>query len=251
MLKPEVSVIMPVYNASEFLLEAIHSVQMQTFTNWELIIVDDCSIDNSFEIIKRETEDDDRIRSTRRDENCGAASARNLAIDLANGRYIAFLDSDDIWCPTKLEQQLGLLQSSGAAVCFTSYSKIVANGKLTGRAIEAKSVVNYKMILRSNYIGLSTSVYDTNKCGKVFMLNCRMHEDYSIWLRILRRGHIAVGLKEVLTYYRVGENSLSSNKLKAAFYHWKVLRSTVGPNIFYTLFLFMNYVWHGVRKYYT
>ena len=245
---PVVSILMPVFNGFNFLDESIRSVVGQSFSDWELIVVDDCSTDNSIELIEKFVLGDQRIRLIRLEKNSGPAVARNNAIEAAQGRYIAFCDSDDIWLTDKLEKQLAALQSSDAAVYFTSYYKMLEDGTRTDRLVRAKPVVTYQMELRSNHIGLSTAIYDTEKCGKVFMLDSRKHEDYSLWLKILGTGHTAIGLQEPLVYYRLRSNSVSSNKFKASYYHWKVLRATARPNLFYALFLFAYYVWHGLRK---
>jgi len=246
--EPLVSVIVPNYNSVDFIAEAISSVLEQIFEDWDMIVVDDSSTDNSIELIEKFVRDDKRIRLIRLEKNSGSAVARNTAIEAAQGRYIAFLDSDDVWMPNKLERQVSVLQTSDAAVCFTSYFKMLEDGTRTDRLVRAKQIVTYQMELKSNHIGLSTAIYDTKKCGKFFMLDSRKHEDYSLWLKILGSGHKVIGLQEPLVYYRVRANSLSSNKLKAAYYHWKVLRSTARPNFFYALFLFVNYIWHGLRK---
>jgi teichuronic acid biosynthesis glycosyltransferase TuaG len=243
-----VSVIMPLYNSQKFLSEAITSLLAQYFKDFELIIVDDASKDDSVKIANGFARLDRRIRLIKQIMNSGPAIARNAGIEVAQGRYIAFCDSDDVWMPDKLEKQISVLQSSDAAVCFTSYYKMLEDGTRTDRLVRAKPVVTYQMELRSNHIGLSTAIYDTEKCGKVFMLDSRKHEDYSLWLKILGTGYTAIGLQEPLVYYRLRSNSVSSNKFKASYYHWKVLRATARPNFIYALFLFAHYVWHGLRK---
>jgi teichuronic acid biosynthesis glycosyltransferase TuaG len=243
-----ITVVMPVYNSMRYVRDSISSILEQSYPQFELIIVDDLSADGTFSIIRDLLGSDQRIKIIRLRKNSGPAVARNQAIEAAQGRYIAFCDSDDIWMPDKLEKQIATLQSSDAAVCFTTYYKMLEDGTRTERLVRAKPVVTYQMELRSNHIGLSTAIYDTEKCGKVFMLDSRKHEDYSLWLKILGTGHTAIGLQEPLVYYRLRSNSVSSNKFKASYYHWKVLRATAKPNLFYALFLFAHYAWRGLRK---
>lgn len=245
---PTVSIIMPCFNSEYFIRESIYSILLQSYPDFEFIIVDDCSSDGSVEVINYFMKHDERIKLIQLDKNSGPAVARNTAIEVAQGRYIAFCDSDDIWLPCKLEKQIDALQSIDAAVCFTSYFKMLEDGTRTERIVSAKPLVNYLMELRSNHIGLSTAVYDTVRCGKVFMFDSRKHEDYSLWLQILGSGHTAIGFQLPLVYYRLRSNSVSSNKLKASYYHWKVLRATTRVNLAYALFLFTQYAWSGLRK---
>jgi teichuronic acid biosynthesis glycosyltransferase TuaG len=247
-MKPIVSIITPTYDSSKFLPGTIEGILRQTFTDWELIIVDDCSNDESHTIANLYAQQDSRIKAVRLGSNSGPAVARNTAIQIAQGRYIAFCDSDDIWLPTKLGSQLKSLENSDAAVCFTSYFKMNEDGTYTDRVVRAHPQVSYAMLLRSNFIGCSSAVYDSARCGKVLMPNILKRQDYGLWLRILQHGHMAIGLSEPLVHYRVRSNSVSSNKFKAARYHWKVLREVTDVPLHHACWLFLQYVWRGVRK---
>jgi glycosyltransferase involved in cell wall biosynthesis len=158
------------------------------------------------------------------DENSGPAVARNRAIEAASGRYIAFLDSDDVWLPDKLAKQLEFASTANAAVTFTSYRKIDESGTLISPVIRAPERVWYRKLLRSNVIACSTAMYDTEICGRVLMPLIRKRQDYGLWLRILRGGYEAHGMSDDLVRYRLRPGSVSGNKLSAAHYHWKVLR---------------------------
>ena len=243
-----VSVITPIYNSRDFLQQTIEGIQSQTFSGWELILVDDGSTDGSVLIAEELSKSDERITLIRLSGNAGPAKARNAGIELARGRYVAFCDSDDIWLPDKLERQLYALSHSDAAVCFSSYYKMLEDGVKTDRIVLAKQMITYDILLCSNYIGCSTALYDTHRCGKVFMPDIIKRQDYGLWLRILSAGHTAIGLTEPLVYYRVRADSVSSNKIKAAYYHWKVLRSVTDVSFFLAVRLFAQYAWIGVRK---
>ena len=243
-----VSVVMPVYNAASTLRAAIETVRTQTFQDWELLLVDDCSTDQSPEIIEQYARDDERVRALRMSSNAGPAATRNLGIESARGRYIAFLDSDDLWLDSKLEKQIKTIEQYKAAICFSSYYKFTDQPNQLRKLVTAKPLVDYRLLLKSNFIGLSTALYDTSLVGKVLMPTIG-HEDYALWLTILRDGHSAVGLKEPLVKYRVHSGSVSSNKLKAAGFHWNVLRSVAGLSRARAAINFIFYAYYALRKY--
>ena len=246
---PQVTVVCPVYNAGHFLTDTIESVLSQTHSDLELLLIDDCSTDNSKDIIDNYASQDSRVRLVALEQNSGPAVARNVGINQASGRYIAFIDSDDVWLPAKLEVQLSELAQSGAAVCFSSYVKIAESDSSELKTVYAEPEVTYEMMLKSNYIGCSTAIFDCEKVGKVLMPNIRFRQDYGLWLRILAMGHIAVGIREPLVRYRVRSHSVSSNKLRAAFYHWKVMRSVTGVSLPRGIYLFCWYVVLALKKY--
>lgn len=223
MKKNLVSIITPLYNSREFISETIDSVLKQSYDNWEMIIVDDCSTDDGVEIVKEYKKHDQRIKLIKLDKNSGAAVARNTAIKNAKGRYIAFLDSDDLWHSEKLERQIQYIQENNYAFTYTNYQKMNESGDLLEEIIESPSKLNYKKALYTNYVGCLTAIYDTEKLGKVYMPEIRKRQDYGLWLKILKKvdGH---GLSENLAYYRVRDNSVSSNKLDLLKYNWKLYR---------------------------
>lgn len=219
---PRVSIITPVYNSANFVAETIKSVQAQTFVDWELILVDDLSSDGSLEILQRFASDDQRIRVLTLSKNSGASVARNLAIQEAKGRYIAFLDSDDKWAPHKLEAQIRFMQiNNNYPFIYSSYYKTDEVGNLLG-CVEAPARVSYRELLKTCSIGCLTVVYDTEFFGKVYMPAIEKRMDYGLWLSLLKRCELGYGLREALGYYRVRSGSISSNKFLAAGYTWKL-----------------------------
>lgn len=243
-----VSVITPIYNSEHFLENTIQSILKQTHENLELILIDDCSTDDSFKIAKKYLSEDSRITLISLTGNGGAAVARNAGIKIANGRYIAFCDSDDIWMPGKLEAQLLALANSKSAICHTSYLKMKENGELTQSLIKAKEKVTYSDILRSNHIGCSTAIYDVSICGKRLMPDVRKRQDYGLWIDILKDGHESIGLSEPYVYYRIRNVSVSSNKLSAASHHWAALRDFTEISLLRRSFYFIQYATLGLLK---
>jgi glycosyltransferase involved in cell wall biosynthesis len=219
----KVSIITPLYNSEEFISETIESVLSQSYNNWEMIIADDCSTDNGINNVKKYQKEDQRIKLIQLKENSGAAVARNEGIKLANGKYIAFLDSDDLWHPEKLEKQISFMKENDYAFTYTNYQKISESGNLTDIIVESPSKLGYKKALHTNYIGCLTAIYDTEKLGKIYMPEIRKRQDYGLWLKILKEvdGH---GLNENLAYYRVRNSSVSANKFKLIKYNWKLYR---------------------------
>lgn len=244
-----VSIITPLYNSAKFIAEAIQSVLAQTFTEWEIIIVDDCSTDNSVEIVDNYQSIDSRIKLIRLETNSGPAIARNRAIEEAKGRYIAFLDSDDTWLPQKLEKQISFMKENKSVLSYAGYQKIDENGNSRG-IVNVPLSVNYDTMLDSNYIPCLTAIYDSFKLGKIYMPNI-MGQDYGLWLKILKMGHVAYGINEPLAYYRERKKSFSSNKLTAARHQWKVYREVERLSLFNSVYHFMKYSYIGLRKYRT
>lgn len=222
---PLVSVIMPSFNSERFIGESIRSVQDQRFSEWELIIVDDASSDGTVEIVRKLAVEDPRIRCIGFGENRGAAAARNAAIGEAKGRYIAFLDSDDLWLPWKLEDQLELMREKGCALVFGSYFRVDHGGNVCGKPVKAPEWVDYRKMLRCNYIGCLTAMYDAGVLGKVFMPEIRRRQDYGLWLRILKKTSRAYGSSRPVAIYRqTGKGSLSSSRCQNLAYNWKLYR---------------------------
>ena len=243
-----VSIIMPLYNSEKFLSSSIESVVKQTYKNWELIIVDDRSTDNSLQKAIEYMKKDNRIKIIKLQENSGPAIARNTGIEAANGKFIAFLDSDDIWLPDKLELQLNFMRKTNASFSYTAYKKVNEDGEYRG-IVSVPESVTYKKLLNTNVIGCLTAIYNCENLGKIYMPNIIKHEDYALWLKILKKEVQAFGLNIPLAIYRVRKNSVSSNKLKAAFYQWKIYREIEQLNIIKSIYHFINYVYYGFMKY--
>jgi teichuronic acid biosynthesis glycosyltransferase TuaG len=250
MKTPLVSVITPVYNSAATLTECIRSVQSQRFQEWEHILVDDASTDESASILSHLAAEDERIIPLALSTNGGAARARNKAIQHARGRYLAFLDSDDLWVPEKLEKQLAFMKTHKAALSHTSYQFMDADGKPMQKVIHAKERIDYHRMLDTNYIGCLTAMVDTHQTGKMLMPDIRKRQDYAYWLSIMRAGFEAYGLDENLAFYRIGKESLSSNKWKAAQYNYKLLTDIEGLSKSKALLHMFRYIYLSVKKHY-
>lgn len=245
---PIVSIITPTYNAQKFILETIQSVREQTYHNWEMIICDDCSKDDTVKIIKKEAEKDKRIKLIQLEQNSGAAVARNTALKEAKGKYISFLDSDDLWYPDKLQKQISFMIEKNAEFSFSAYHLIDESGKKTGKTINVPIEIDYKSLLKNTIIGCLTVMLDREKIGLVQMPNIRTRQDTALWLSILKKGYIAHGIQEPLAKYRKVEGSISSNKLKMAKQNWRLYRNIENLNFFYALWCFGNYAWNAFKK---
>lgn len=217
----KVSIITPSYNCAEFIGETIDSIQSQTYGNWELLITDDCSTDNSREVIGRYAKDDERIKLLCLDINSGAGVARNNSIKEAAGRYIAFCDSDDRWYPEKLEKQLQFMQEKDCALSYTSYDTCDEKGQIIG-FVQCLKSLDYAKIIRDNGIGCLTAMYDTQKTGKYYMPSIRKRQDWCLWINIIKNKGRAYGLQQSLALYRVRSGSISSNKIEMLKYNFNV-----------------------------
>ncbi|MED1467215.1 teichuronic acid biosynthesis protein TuaG [Bacillus salipaludis] len=246
--QPTISIITPSYNASKFIEKTINSVLMQTYQNWEMIIVDDCSTDDTPDILNRYAEEDERIRVIFSKENGGAAIARNLALQHAQARYVAFLDSDDCWKPDKLERQLTFMQKNDYAFTFTGYEFISNDGVLLNKYVSAPEKITYEDMLKNTIIGCLTVMIDRRKVGRIQMPNIRTRQDLAMWLAILKKGFNAYGLNENLADYRIGNPSISKNKWKAAKMNWFVYRKIEKLNFLKAFWCFSHYAYHAVVK---
>lgn len=248
-MKELVSVIMPVYNAETFLYQSIQSVIFQTYQNWELLVVDDCSNDNSAIIVQKFVQQNSHIKYLKTDKPSGSPILpRNIGTENAKGRFIAFLDSDDAWLPNKLETQLNMFdQYEDMAICFSNYEKMTEKGERNNRIVQAPAITNYKQLLLGNVIGCLTAVYDTSKVGKIFFQN-HSHEDYILWLEILKKRYTARNTNTVEALYRVRENSVSSNKLKTLSWQWDIYRNVEKIGFFRSCYYFMNYAYRAYKK---
>jgi Glycosyltransferases involved in cell wall biogenesis len=243
-----VSVIMPCYNASSYLKQSIESVLAQTYPNWELILVDDASTDNSLALAEKFSKQDSRIRCFAQNANSGIAATRNKALDEAKGRFVAFLDNDDLWHPRKLEIQVQWMLEKQIAFSYTAYNLMNANGSLLGKSIATAGNLQYNDYLKNTIIGCGTVMLDIQKVGKVRMPDYRTSEDMALWLSILHRGFVAYAIDEVLMTYRLRPNSASANKWKAAKDVWMVYRKHEQLSVFQSLYNFCGYVFNSIKK---
>ncbi|WP_223229390.1 glycosyltransferase family 2 protein [Campylobacter concisus] len=239
---------MPSYNSEKFIIESVESVLVQTYSNWELIIVDDCSPDSSNHIIMKYVDSDHRIKLIKLEKNSGPAVARNTAIEAANGRYIAFLDSDDVWLPNKLEKQIKFMQDNDLAFTYSSYKLVGEDNEDLGLFI-TKDKISYFDMLKTCSVGCLTAIYDTEKIGKQYMPLILKRQDYGLWLKILKLIGETRGILEPLATYRIRKNSVSSNKVKAAKYQWKIYREIEKLSFLKSLYYFVFYAYNGVTKY--
>lgn len=228
-----VSIIMPTYNCGQFISESIDSVLKQTMTDWELIIVDDCSTDNTSEVVATYLAKHNNIQYYVLPQNAGPAVARTEAISRANGTYIAFLDSDDCWYPDKLEKQLSFMMKNGIEFSCTGYECMDEFGKKLNTAVIPPKKVDYKKCLRlSNPIGNLSVVYNQELLGKFEVPLIKKRNDFALWLQILKKTKYCYGMSDVLGTYRVGRTgSVSSNKLKQIRYHWQLYRKIERMNV--------------------
>jgi len=245
-----VSVIIPVYNAEIYLHETILSLQNQTFSNWEAIFVDDCSTDNSVELIKNYAKTDTRIKLLKNKVNSYAALTRNKGITAATSRYIAFLDADDLWEPTKLDRQITFMNRANCAFSFTGYEYADKNGKPNGKKVRVPKTITYKQALKNTTIWTSTVMLDMHKLTKeeIYMPNIRRGQDTATWWKILKKIDYAYGLDSVLSYYRRTNDSLSANKLTALKRTWLIYRDVENLGIIESSYSFMWYVHRAVLR---
>lgn len=224
MIKGLVSIITPTYNCGRFIAETIEAVQAQTYTRWEMVIVDDCSTDNTKEVVDAYIEKDSRVKYHCLEKNSGAAVARTKAMELAEGEYMAFCDSDDLWTPDKLEKQLAFMKANNYAFSCTAYEQIDEEGKSLERVIKTVKKTDYNRLLLDCPVGNSTVMYDVSKMGKFEVPNIRKRNDDALWLQMLKKEKYIWGMPDVLMKYRIRKNSISSNKLKVIKYHWILYR---------------------------
>jgi teichuronic acid biosynthesis glycosyltransferase TuaG len=243
-----VSVIMPAYNSEKYISESIESVISQDYENWELIVVDDCSKDSTKRIVKEYMKKDGRIKLIPLKKNLGVSNARNTAIRESKGKYIAFLDSDDLWHRCKLSKQISFMRENEYTFTFSNYELISDEGKLLDKKINAPNKVNYKRLLKGNPIGCLTVVIDQENIRNIHMPSIR-HEDYATWLEILRKNVIAHNVGECLALYRKTNKSLSSNKFKAIVWTWNIYRKNQKLNLIRSTYSMFWYVINTLKKY--
>lgn len=219
-MNKKVSIIMPAYNAEKLIKESIESVINQSYKNWELIIVNDASIDKTRIIVENIIKKEKRIKLINLKENKGVVNARNTALKLVIGTYIAFLDSDDLWYPQKLESQLKFMAEKKCAISYTAYDVITERGNYI-KTMKVPSKLSYKGALKGNSMTCLTVVINREKVRKVEMPKIK-HEDYATWLNIIKEVGVSYGLNETLGKYRVVKNSMSSNKLKMIVWSWNI-----------------------------
>jgi teichuronic acid biosynthesis glycosyltransferase TuaG len=246
-MTPTVSVITPAYNAAAVVGEAIRSLQNQTFASWEMLVVDDCSTDDTAAVIAAFANNDERIRLLRSAQNAGPANARNVAMTAARGRYMAFLDSDDLWLPEKLQLQLAFMAEKDAALSYTAYRRFREDPQRAGPLVAARPEFDYRALLKNPGMACLTVMVDRERTGPFTMPSVR-HEDYALWLSLLRGGLRSHGLNVDLARYRISETSVSSNKLRSAKWVWDIYRNSERLRLPHASWCLAHYAIHAVRK---
>lgn len=247
-MTPLVSIIMPCYNAERYIAQSIESVLAQTYYNWELLITDDGSTDQSVRIVTKYCMDDDRIKLLVPDTHNGIAKTRNLSISRAKGRFIAFLDSDDLWTENKLDTQVKFMTDNNIGFCYSDYELIDDNGRKRNKIIKNAGIMGYKDYAKNTIIGCSTVMLDRDIVGDTRMPLNNTSEDMALWLKIMRKGIRAYPIGEVLLQYRTTKFSASSKKIKAALDVWQVYRFNEKMSLIESIGNFVCYAYNAIKK---
>ncbi len=237
-----VSIITPCFNSEKFIAETIRSVQNQTHENWEMIIVDDCSTDQTVTIIRQFAATENRIRFFQLEKNSGAGIAREMALLSAKGDYISFLDADDLWKPLKLEKQLQFLKENKLPFTFSFYDCIDEVGNSLNKRVEAPLNLSYVQLFFCNYVGNLTGIYEVNYFGKIAISSSRKRQDWIVWLTILKKIRKAKPVPESLALYRIRNNSLSASKVDLLKHNFSVYRNFHGFNYLASLFIMIGFL---------
>ncbi len=247
-MKKLISVIIPVHNDEKYIQETILSVINQSYQNFEIIIVNDCSTDNSKKIIEKNLTD--KIFLINLKTNMGVAKARNIALKKATGEYITFLDADDVWHKDKLKTQLDIMIKNNLNFTFTRYEFIKANGDKTQKIVKIPQKINYNQLLKNTIICPSTVMVNIKKINKKIlkMPDIKRGQDFATWLNVLKKEDYVYGISRSLTYYRVHNNSLSSNKLKAIKRTWYIYRKVEKLHLIYSIYVFVHYAFNATKK---
>lgn len=246
--QPLVSVIMPCYNTEKYITQSIQSVLNQTYTNWELIITDGPSLDETATIVKTYCEQDPRICLITPTKRNGIADARHRSIQNAKGDFLAFLDSDDIWVSDKLEKQVAFMQSKGYAFTYGNYEIINAEGIATGKTVCNGGVVDYDKYLRNTIIGCGSVMLDKNKIGPILQPAKDVNDDMALWCSILRTGIKAYPMDELLYQYRIRNDGASSHRMEMIRSVWKVYRKQEKLSLPKSIICFVGYAFNAIKK---
>lgn len=241
----KVSIITPLYNSEKYIRQTIEGILNQTYTNFELIIINDKSKDKGLEICKSFL--DDRIKIIDLEKNVGVCMARNIGIDSASGKYIAFCDSDDVWHSTKLEKQISFMKKNNAKISCTSYNRVDEKGNIIGK-IEVDEKIKYVDMLKNNQVGCLTLIYDKDFFGKKYFKQISKNEDYLLWLELIKKARVIYGLNEKLADYRVLQNSRSSNKFKTVYNRWIIYRKYEKLGYFESIYYILFYIFTALLK---
>ncbi len=246
-MKPLVSIITPCYNSADFITATLNSIAEQTYFHWELIVIDDQSTDNTCQIVEAFAQKHSNVKLIRLEKNSGVANARNIGLDYVNGKYVAFLDSDDVWIAHKLSQQVAYMESKNLPMSFCAYQRVNEAGDIISRKIEVPFSVNYNQLLAHNVIIFSTSLTLKSAIGDLKFKKAG-HEDWLFWLDLFKKCGKGYGINDPLVLYRIRSNSVSSNKLKVVGYTWKILRKHEKIGLLKSMYLFSKYAFSTVWK---
>lgn len=247
--EPTVSIVMPAYNAERFIEESIRSVIGQTYEDWELLVINDCSSDSTDTIIKKLATEDDRIKLIDNEKNLGVADTRNKGFDMCKGSYIALLDSDDVWFSDKLERQLILAKETGADIIYCSYKMIDEHGAAVCDDFIVSEIVDFESCLIKSEISCSTALLSKKIIDNYRFNKNYYHEDLVLWLQLLHDGYKARGISDVLVSYRLLDSGRSSKKLRSALNRWRIYRKYLKLSVFKSLKSIAKYAFLGVKKY--
>lgn len=245
-IPPLVSIIMPSYNSEKTIISSIESVQKQDYPHWELLITDDCSTDSTVALVKTASQVDARISIVINSENSGAGFSRNRSIERSKGKYIAFLDADDLWLPNKLRMQVSFMEQTDAFFTYTGYQKFSKAGM--GGEVIPPNRVTHNQLLYGCVIGCLTVMFNAEVLGRQTMPLIRKRQDMGLWLKLLKLCDTAHGIPQVLAHYRT-DGGMSQNKLNAARYQWRLYRDVVGLNLLQSFWYFSWYAVNGFIKY--
>lgn len=249
-----VSIITPNYNCARFIAQTIESVLAQTHTDWEMLIVDDCSTDGSYEIALEYAARDPRIKVMRNERNSGAAVSRNRALDAAQGEYIAFLDSDDLWEPCKLERQIKFMRENSYNFSYAKYAHIDSDGNRLNVEVSGPKIVTKRMMFRSNYVGCLTVMYNRVAIGALRIPdNIQKRNDHALWLKAIQKSNCYL-IDEILAYYRKRTGSISSTPVrKMLYFHYRLYRKSENMSVFSSIFYVLENLFYGYfrKKKYT
>jgi len=238
-----VSVIMPAYNSEVFITESIQSVIHQTYSNWELLVIDDASSDTTKKIVQKFSSEDNRIRLLHNTTNSGTHHSRNKGIKAATGDFIAFLDADDQWKPEKLLKQLKVLSKPNVAACFSSYELINEQGERLHKKVQSLPVLHYDKLLKANYVGNLTGIYNVSILGKIYCPDISKRQDWALWLKVLEEGGPIEGIPESLALYRLRRNSISTNKIEMLKYNFAVYHSVLKYGFFHSIWRMLIFLY--------
>ncbi|RED24941.1 glycosyltransferase involved in cell wall biosynthesis [Flavobacterium cutihirudinis] len=237
-----VSILIPTYNTEKFIRATLQSVQNQTYSNWEMILVDDASKDQTVAIIEEFAQNDNRIKLFKLKKNSGNGFARNIALEKASGKYIAYLDADDLWFPEKLEKQIRFLKTKNLPFTFSFYDCIDEDGNDLNRRVESPNPLTYNQLFFCNYVGNLTAIYDAEFFGKIKLESSQKRQDWRLWLTILKQIKTAEAIPESLAFYRIRKDSISSSKFKLIKHNFGVYREFHGYNFVFSVLLMMRFL---------